>query len=141
MNRSEKLNLFPGYREVRHPVVVGERGHWPGKFHPDSASTDFFKGTHNKQDFVIAKELRRFVKFRQHNLIDYNDNLPMEFNFIFFRNVLYYFCKQTAAKIVKKLTDRLLPGGLLYVGLTENLQDMNLTLFQVGASVYQKRVE
>ena len=59
------------------------------------------QGTHNQEDFVIAKELRRFVKYRQHNLIDYNDNLPMEFNFIFLRNVLYYFSMQTAAKIVK----------------------------------------
>jgi len=99
------------------------------------------KGTRNGEEYVVSKELRRFVKFRAHNLIDYKDHLPIDFNFIFLCNVLYSFSKQSAAKIVKTLVDRLMPGGLLFVGLAETLQDLNLGLVQVGSSVYQKRAE
>jgi len=89
-------------------------------------------------NFKVGAKLRRRVKFRQHNLIDFDDNLPINFNFIFLRNVLFYFAKDNAEKIVRKLVSRLQPGGLFFVSLTETLRDMDVGLTQVGPSVYQK---
>ena len=92
----------------------------------------------NYSNFKVAAKLRRRVKFRQHNLIDFDDTFPINFNFIFLRNVLFYFSKENAEKIVRKLVKHLQPGGLFFVSLTETLRDMDVGLTQIGASIYQK---
>jgi len=88
--------------------------------------------------FKVGAKLRRRVKFRQHNLVDFDDTFHISFNFIFLRNVLFYFSKENAEKIVRKLVSRLQPGGLFFVSLTETLRDMDVGLTQVGPSIYQK---
>ncbi|MEE8058609.1 MAG: protein-glutamate O-methyltransferase CheR [Pseudomonadales bacterium] len=88
----------------------------------------------------VGAQLRGHVKFRKHNLIDYQDKIPVTFNVIFVRNVLFYFNKETTAKIVHKLVGRLEPGGLLFVSLTETLQGAEDILTCVEASIYQKKV-
>lgn len=89
--------------------------------------------------FKVGSTLRRQVKFLLHNLIDYDDVIPINFNVIFLRNVLIYFSKETAEKIVNKIIRQLLPGGLLFVSLTESLSFMDANLIQVGESIYQKK--
>lgn len=85
----------------------------------------------------VNARLKRWVKFRQHNLIDYTTAPPIKFNIIFVRNVLFYFPKKTTKKIVQQLAGQLLPGGLIFVSLTESLSSMNTGLIQVGASIYR----
>ncbi len=87
----------------------------------------------------VNPRLRQRVKFRQYNLIDDNHNLALNFNFIFLRNVLFYFSKETAEKIVRKLVRRLEPNGLFFISLTESLHYMDVGLTKVGASIYQKK--
>lgn len=86
----------------------------------------------------VSSKLRRRVKFSQHNLVDYKDVIPLDFNIVFIRNVLFYFSKPTATKIVQKIADRLVPGGLIFVSLTESLSSMDVGLTQLSSSVYQK---
>ncbi len=89
--------------------------------------------------YKVTQTIRKQVKFRPHNLIDYSDKVGMIFNVIFLRNVLIYFSKSTSEKIVAKLVDRLEPGGFLFVGLTESLVHMDVGLTKVAASIYQKK--
>ncbi len=88
--------------------------------------------------YRVGEPYRRNVKFMQHNLIDCSSRIPLTFDYIFLRNVLFYFSKNTAEKVVSKLVDSLVPGGLIFVGLTETLEHMDVGIVKVGASVYQK---
>lgn len=95
----------------------------------------------DKNHFAISSELRRHIKFRQHNLIDYDTSPGISFNYIFLRNVLFYFPKANVQQVVRKLERHLEPGGLLFVGLTESLHHFDTQLLQVAPSVYQKPLD
>ncbi|KXF82442.1 CheR family methyltransferase [Enterovibrio coralii] len=89
-------------------------------------------------DIQVSEAIRHYVKFRQHNLIHYPEKFGIQFHYIFLRNVLFYFDRQTSEKVVRALLSQLQMGGLFFVGLTETLQYMDVGLKQVGSSVYQK---
>ncbi|MCL1039926.1 hypothetical protein L2750_22765 [Shewanella submarina] len=88
--------------------------------------------------FAIAAELKRHIKFRQHNLIAFDASPGITFNYIFLRNVLFYFPMENIRQVISKLERHLSPGGLLFVGLTETLHHLDTELIQVAPSVYQK---
>ena len=50
-----------------------------------------------------------------------NWKIDAPFDAIFCRNVMIYFDRETQFKILKKLSQALLPNGRLYVGHSENL--------------------
>ena len=73
-----------------------------------------------KEFYVLAPALRRSVRFSQANLL--NPNFPTtgaDYDFIFCRNLLIYFDRQTQAKALQKLQCLLAPSGLLFVGAAE----------------------
>jgi len=88
-------------------------------------------------------EARNFIKnklkFRQYNLKEPPGDFDMQFDYIFVRNVLFYFSKETSADIVNRLTNFLVPGGYLFVSLTESLSSLPIKLAHVSNSVYQNR--
>jgi chemotaxis protein methyltransferase CheR len=57
---------------------------------------------------------------------------------IFCRNVLIYFDKQTQALVLKRLCDRLLTGGYLFIGHSESIAGIDLPLKQVSNTVFQR---
>ena len=57
---------------------------------------------------------------------------------IFCRNVLIYFDKPTQEKVVRKLTEQLLPGGYIFLGHSETIFGMDLPLKNVAATTFQK---
>ncbi|WP_281544923.1 protein-glutamate O-methyltransferase CheR [Grimontia sp. SpTr1] len=97
-----------------------------------------FSDNPNDDTFEMADVLRRQIKFRQHNLIHFSDKFGIQFHYIFLRNVLFYFPSATGEKVVRSLLSQLQPGGLIFVGLTETLNNMELGIEQVGTSVYKK---
>ncbi|MEZ8140663.1 protein-glutamate O-methyltransferase CheR [Enterovibrio sp. FF113] len=88
--------------------------------------------------FTVAERLKQNIKFRQHNLIHYPEKFGIQFQYIFLRNVLFYFPRSTGEKVVRALVSQLQPGGLFFVGLTESLQHMDVGLELVDVSVYRK---
>nr|WP_241826649.1 protein-glutamate O-methyltransferase CheR [Enterovibrio norvegicus] len=92
----------------------------------------------NGNTFTLAEQLKRNIKFRQHNLIHYPEKFGIQFHYIFLRNVLFYFPPSTGEKVVRALVSQLQPGGLFFVGLTESLQHMDVGLELVDVSVYRK---
>ncbi|MDD1783207.1 protein-glutamate O-methyltransferase CheR [Enterovibrio sp. ZSDZ35] len=97
-----------------------------------------FQNARTEDTFQVAEHVRNYVKFRQHNLIHYPEKYGIQFHYIFLRNVLFYFDRETSEKVVSSLVSQLQPGGLFFVGLTETLQHMDVGIEQVGSSVYQK---
>ena len=84
-------------------------------------------------------ELKKMISFQVMNL---NDNTypfsSNKFDVIFCRNVLIYFSAEDQNKILKKLFKHLKIGGTLYLGHSENPQDLVHYVKRVGQNIFVK---
>lgn len=71
--------------------------------------------------FQISDEIKSRVTFREHNLI-LND-YQKDFNYIVCRNVLIYFTEEAKDAVFRKFYQSLVPGGVLFIGSTEQITD------------------
>ena len=69
--------------------------------------------------FRISNEIKSRVEFKQHNLL--KDPYITGCHFIVCRNVLIYFTDEAKDIIYQKYYDCLKPGGLLFIGSTEQI--------------------
>ena len=69
--------------------------------------------------FRISEEIKKRVKFQKHNLL--KDVYPKDCHFIVCRNVLIYFTEEAKDEIFVKFHDALTPGGVLFIGSTEQI--------------------
>lgn len=89
--------------------------------------------------YKVAPELRNYMQFRQHNLMDSHYNFPESpFHVIFCRNVLIYFPPDIQKAVIKKLLDVLQPNGWLFLGHAESLMYIDLPVEQILPSLYRK---
>lgn len=70
-------------------------------------------------EMVFSQDLFRNVTFMRHNLV--TDEPFMKFDMIFCRNVLIYFTPELQGRVVKKLLQALVLGGVLVIGTKESL--------------------
>ncbi|MDB5327182.1 MAG: protein-glutamate O-methyltransferase CheR [Phycisphaerales bacterium] len=87
--------------------------------------------------YEVSPELRQIIRFRHLNLMD---AWPFSgpFDFIFCRNVMIYFDKQTQQTLVERYWNCLRPGGLLFTGHSESLTGVKHRLTHRRPSVYEK---
>lgn len=72
------------------------------------------------EDYVINEALRRQVRFKQGNLLEFDlATRAGYYDVIFCRNLLIYFDKQTARTAIAKLDALLTENGLLFAGYAE----------------------
>jgi len=69
--------------------------------------------------YKIADEIKARVEFHQHNLL--KDKYPTDYHFIVCRNVLIYFTDEAKDEVFKKYYTALKPGGVLFIGSTEQI--------------------
>lgn len=69
--------------------------------------------------YKIKDEIKRHVEFQKHNLLA--DRYPVNQHMIVCRNVLIYFTDEAKDKIFKSYFDSLTPGGVLFIGSTEQI--------------------
>ena len=86
----------------------------------------------------IRPELRRSVRFERLNFMDRDYGRRERFDAIFFRNVMIYFDKPTQAAVVNRLAANLVPGGHLFIGLSESLVGTRVPLVTVGPAILRK---
>lgn len=84
---------------------------------------------------LVARELRERVRFESGNLTEEQPGVGL-FDVIFLRNVLIYFDLPAKADIVRRVIQHLKPGGLLFTGHSESLNNMGLPLRTVQPAVY-----
>ncbi|UTJ05204.1 CheR family methyltransferase [Arcobacter roscoffensis] len=90
----------------------------------------------------VKDELKKMITFKVMNLNDnsypYQNN---QFDVIFCRNVLIYFSAEDQNNILKKLFRHLKIGGTLYLGHSENPQDLINYVSRVGQNIFVKEKE
>ncbi|MFY9314960.1 MAG: CheR family methyltransferase [Burkholderiales bacterium] len=92
------------------------------KLDPDLVRRHFQRGTGANAGLVrVKKELRAMVSFRQFNLLQPAWPMKEKFTAIFCRNVMIYFDKPTQRAVMERIAARLEPGGMLFIGHSENL--------------------
>lgn len=69
--------------------------------------------------YQISPEIKRMVTFKKHNLLA--DNFDSGFDLIICRNVMIYFTEEAKHELYHKFSRALRPGGVLFVGSTEQI--------------------
>jgi chemotaxis protein methyltransferase CheR len=99
----------------------------------------FMRGKGANAGFIrIKPELARRVEFRPFNLMNQGWSLGEPFDLIFCRNVMIYFDAATQRQVLQQMHSVLRPGGLLYVGHSENFTESRALFRLRGKTVYQR---
>ena len=86
----------------------------------------------------IAPELREKVIFHRLNLADMDYPLPTGIHAIFCRNVFIYFDTATQERLIRQFCRHLAPGGYLFMGHAETLNNLKVPLHYVAPTIYRK---
>jgi chemotaxis protein methyltransferase CheR len=88
--------------------------------------------------FRVKNELKQIIHFRQLNLMQ---DWPMKgfFDFIFCRNVLIYFDRDTKAMLAKRYAELLKDGAHLFIGHSESLHQLDVAFTLIGNTIYKKQ--
>lgn len=71
------------------------------------------------QFYQVVDEIKKTVTFQQHNLLD--DRYDTNYDLIVCRNVMIYFTEEAKEQIYMNFSKSLRPGGILFVGSTEQI--------------------
>jgi len=86
----------------------------------------------------VGPEIREVVSFMRMNLNGPAYSVSGIFDFIFCRNVLIYFDRESKAKVVERLMTHLAPDGCLFLGYAETTTTITDRLVSVGPNVYAR---
>jgi len=107
---------------------------------PSDIKRKYFQNGHGKSlGFGRVKDsVRKLIYFKRLNLM--NERYPFSgpFDFIFCRNVMIYFNRQTQETLVNRYYDYLSSGGYFFIGHSESLTGINHKFSYVQPTVYRK---
>lgn len=85
--------------------------------------------------FEFKDEIRKMVSFARLNLME---EWPMrgEFDLILCRNVMIYFDPETRAQLAWRFAERLADDGVLFIGHTESLHNLEQPLCRLQPAIY-----
>jgi len=98
----------------------------------------FKKGSvRNANKVKVKTELQETIRFKQLNLMN---EWPMKghFDFIFCRNVIIYFDRDTKEKLVNRYSSLLATGSHLLIGHSESLHQIETDFDLIGNTIYRK---
>lgn len=97
----------------------------------------FLRNKNNPEHVKMSSELKQIIRFKQLNLIR---EWPMKgpFDFIFCRNVLIYFDRETKATLAKRYAQILASRSWLFIGHSESLSQLSTDLELVACTSYRK---
>ncbi|MGQ9455680.1 MAG: CheR family methyltransferase [Armatimonadota bacterium] len=88
--------------------------------------------------YVIREQLKSYIKFQKHDLL--SSVFPSSFDLIICRNVVIYFTEEAKSGIYRRFFRSLRPGGYLFVGGTERINDYARIGFEdCGIPFFYKR--
>lgn len=86
----------------------------------------------------IKPQLRNKTVFNRQNLMNDKYNIPNNLDIIFCRNVLIYFSRPTQEIVLKKLISKLRSGGYLFLGHSESITGMDLSVLRIKPTIFRK---
>jgi len=98
----------------------------------------FKRGRGDNADLVkVSPELQQLITFKRLNLLD---QWPMkgQFDFMFCRNVVIYFDKDTQRVLFERYADILAPEAHLFIGHSETLYKVSTRFDSLGHTIYRK---
>lgn len=98
---------------------------------------NYFQQGNNGKDVKVKDKVCKFVHFKRLNLLE---SWPMTgpFDFIFCRNVVIYFDRDTQKILFDRYADLLNVGGYLFIGHSENLHGITERFENLGNTIYKK---
>jgi chemotaxis protein methyltransferase CheR len=94
----------------------------------------------NKKVVRITPELRNRIAFRRFNLMDKRTPVSEPLDIIFCRNVMIYFDTETQERLIRQFHSLLTPGGYLFMGHAESINNMDVALRFAAPTIYQKEM-
>ncbi|MGJ9382041.1 CheR family methyltransferase [Salipaludibacillus sp. CF4.18] len=94
-----------------------------------------------KQDlgYSVNDEVKKPIRFGRHNLL--HDKFETGFDLIVCRNVMIYFTEDAKDKLYQKFADALKPGGVLFVGSTEQIFNAQRYGLETEDTFFYKKME
>lgn len=86
----------------------------------------------------IAPHLRSHTKFMHLNFMDEKYELDDIYDIVFCRNVIIYFDRKTQIEVIRKILEHLKPGGYLFLGHSESINNTGLPINKISSTVFQK---
>lgn len=87
--------------------------------------------------YRMSDHLKRRIQFERHNLL--SDPYPKGCHLIVCRNVMIYFTDEAKDRIYRRFSESLVPGGVLFVGSTEQiLKPANYNFSPVSPFFYER---
>jgi chemotaxis protein methyltransferase CheR len=122
-------------------LTHAERGIYPVermKNIPPAELKRFFLGGagENAGLVMVRPELKRLVAFRQINLHETRWAVRAPVKVIFCRNVMIYFDAQSRRRLLERFGAVLDPGGLLFLGHSENIAELGGMFRPMGRTAY-----
>ncbi|HEU5140028.1 MAG TPA: protein-glutamate O-methyltransferase CheR [Bacillales bacterium] len=87
----------------------------------------------------IDESLKGPISFQKHNLLA--DAFPSRLDLIVCRNVLIYFTNEAKERLYRKFNEALIPGGILFVGSTEQIFYPERYGFSPEQTFFYRKVE
>ena len=102
---------------------------------PKDIQAKYFK--HEGGFYKVAEEIKKTVTFKKHNLL--KDNYESNFDLIVCRNVMIYFTEEAKDQIYENFSKALRPGGILFVGSTEQIFNPSRYGFEVEDTFFYRK--
>ena len=110
-----------------------------GSLSPERLRRHFLRGVGSNDGLVsVRPELRSLVRFGQLNLQSPAWPALERFDVIFCRNVVIYFDREFQKRLLTRLADLLVPGGLLMVGHSESFPAAHPGFRSCGRTAYER---
>ncbi|CAM5791819.1 MULTISPECIES: CheR family methyltransferase [Brevibacillus] len=88
--------------------------------------------------YRISDEVKKRVNFRKHNLLA--DTFESGFDLIICRNVMIYFTEEAKHELYHKFSRALKPGGVLFVGSTEQIFQPQQYQFETEDTFFYRKL-
>jgi len=88
--------------------------------------------------YRISEEIKRAIKFKKHNLLA--DSFEANYDLIICRNVMIYFTEEAKHILYRKFSQALRPGGVLFVGSTEQIFHPQKYQFEAEDTFFYKKI-
>ena len=89
--------------------------------------------------YLLDEKIKKTVVFQKHNLL--SDSFPKNVDLIVCRNVLIYFTDEAKHALYEKFSRALAPGGILFVGSTEQVFTPQKYGFETADTFFYRKVK